>query len=238
MYCRKISIMRKPSFLFIILISLWITLSVFSAHSVTHANSGLTKEKALELRIMSFNIRFGVADDGENSWSNRREVLFGVIDDFNPDVVGLQEDFAFQTKEIIQALPGYGKIAVSDTRGSNRGIHNAILYRMDRFQVEEKGTFWFSDTPEVPGSKHWGNHRPIICTWAGLREKESGQVFYIYNVHLDYESPASREKSVVLLAHRITQKKNSDTFVVTGDFNSRESSVNIMYLKGGATLPG
>ncbi|GAI64347.1 unnamed protein product, partial [marine sediment metagenome] len=32
-----------------------------------------------------------------------------------------------------------------------------------RFNVDESGTFWFSDTPQVPGSSHWGNACVRIC---------------------------------------------------------------------------
>ena len=44
-----------------------------------------------ELRVMSFNIRYGTANDGANRWPNRRELVFGVLREHDCDVVGLQE---------------------------------------------------------------------------------------------------------------------------------------------------
>jgi endonuclease/exonuclease/phosphatase family metal-dependent hydrolase len=73
---------------------------------------------------------------------------------------------------------------------------------------------------------------PRNCTWARLIEKESGQAFYFYNTHLDHLSQRSRKKSVLLLSRRISARSNPDAFILTGDFNAREKSVPIKYLKG------
>jgi len=43
------------------------------------------------LKIMSFNIRYGQANDGDNSWPRRRELVIGRIRAHDPDLIGLQE---------------------------------------------------------------------------------------------------------------------------------------------------
>ena len=43
------------------------------------------------LRVMSYNIRLGVADDGTNSWPNRREATGAMLDCVQPDIFGVQE---------------------------------------------------------------------------------------------------------------------------------------------------
>ncbi|MHC4206894.1 MAG: exonuclease/endonuclease/phosphatase family protein, partial [Planctomycetota bacterium] len=106
----------------------------------------------LELRVMSFNIRYGSANDGENHWKNRKEMVFDVIRNHPSDVVGLQEALRFQIDEIRKEHPIYGEIGVAREDGNNEGEYSSILYRTDRFGVGESGTFWFSDTPEVAGS--------------------------------------------------------------------------------------
>ena len=58
----------------------------------------------LELRIMSFNIRYGSANDGDNHWKNRKEMVFDVLRDHKPDIVGLQEALDFQIAEIRKAV--------------------------------------------------------------------------------------------------------------------------------------
>jgi endonuclease/exonuclease/phosphatase family metal-dependent hydrolase len=104
--------------------------------------------------------------------------------------------------------------------------------------VDESGTFWFSDTPEVPGSSHWGNACVRICTWARFVEKKSGRAFYVFNLHLDHVSQPSREKSAVLLAQRVHHRKYKDPFVVTGDFNTGENNPVVKYLKCKTSLSG
>jgi endonuclease/exonuclease/phosphatase family metal-dependent hydrolase len=111
-------------------------------------------------------------------------------------------------------------------------LHNIIFYDATRFVLSEEGTFWFSDTPHVPGSKGWGNIIPRTCTWARLIEKDSGRAFYLYNTHLDHLSQRSRKKSVVFLTERIHMRPFPDPFVLTGDFNAQERSAPIQYLKG------
>ena len=192
----------------------------------------------LEVSVMSFNIRYGTADDGENRWQNRRQMVFGLVGKYDPDVVGLLVALGFQIEEICKALPRYAMIGGGRDDGKTKGEYSAILYRRERFEVEQGGTFWLSDTPEVPGSITWGNACTRICTWARFIERKTGKTFYHYNLHLDHISQPSREKSVVLLAERIRNRKNSDPLVVTGDFNAGENNQAILFLKGKTTVPG
>jgi len=192
----------------------------------------------LEVSAMSFNIRYGTAGDGPNHWDKRKELVFDVLRKHSPDVVGLQEALGFQINEICKALPQYAMIGVGRDDGKTKGEYSAILYRHERFEVEQGGTFWLSDTPEVPGSITWGNACTRICTWARFVERKTGRAFYHYNLHLDHISQPSREKSVVLLAERIRSRKNSDPFVVSGDFNAGENNPAILFLKGKSAVPG
>jgi endonuclease/exonuclease/phosphatase family metal-dependent hydrolase len=98
--------------------------------------------------------------------------------------------------------------------------------------VLDSGTFWFSDTPEQPGSKTWGNDITRICTWARFRDATGGTL-YVFNVHLDHESQPSRERSVQLLATRIRGRAApGDPVLVTGDFNADEQNPAIRWLLG------
>ena len=197
---------------------------------------GTAAKGGLELKVMTFNIRYGTADDGENRWENRRQTVFDVLRENQPDVLGLQEALDFQIDEICKAIPEYGRLGVAREDGKTKGEYCAILYRQNLFDVNESGTFWFSDTPNVPGSSHWGNANIRICTWARFVEKKTGAAFYHYNLHLDHVSQPSREKSAVLLAHRIHDRKHPDLFIITGDFNAGENNPAITYLKGKTAL--
>lgn len=188
---------------------------------------------------MSFNIRYGTAKDGENEWPARRAMLFDVIRESDADLIGLQEALAFQIDEILTAVPGYAVVGVGRDDAARAGEFSAILFKKDRLRVADAGTFWFSDTPEVPASKSWGNSITRICTWARFIDRD-GRGFYHFNLHLDHQSQPSRERSTVLLRQRITARAfPSDPVIVTGDFNVGEQNpaLSTLVSKSDAAAP-
>ncbi len=189
-----------------------------------------------DLLVMTFNIRYATADDGENNWDKRKDLAVDVLRRYHPDIVGLQEALRGQLDDIRAVLPEYGELGVGRDDGKTKGEYSAILYRQDRLDVSDSGTFWLSDTPEVPGSTTWGNQITRICTWGRFVPKSSGRAFYLFNTHLDHISQPSREKSVALLAERIQKRKHPDPFLVTGDLNSGEDNPAVRYLKGQGQL--
>lgn len=183
------------------------------------------------LTVMSFNIRYGTARDGEDAWEYRRDAVIELIDSSRVDVLGVQEALHFQLEEIAEALPRYRRIGVGRDDGVEAGEYSAILINSSRLEVVDEGTFWFSDTPDVPGSTSWGNDIPRICTWARLGDIESGRSFSVYNVHWDHLSQPSRERAAELLIERVGRRGGpADPVIVTGDFNAGESNPAFRYL--------
>jgi endonuclease/exonuclease/phosphatase family metal-dependent hydrolase len=201
--------------------------------------SGAQPATADTLRVMSFNIRYGTANDGDNHWSLRRGQLFDVLRERDADLVGLQEALATQIDEIETAVPGYAAIGVGRDDAARAGEFTAILYKVSRFRVADAGTFWFSETPEVPASKSWGNTITRICTWARFIERD-GRGFYLFNLHLDHQSQPSRERSVELLRQRIAARSfPGNPVIVTGDFNAGEDNpaITMLVRRGDAAAP-
>ena len=193
----------------------------------------------LQVGAMSFNIRLGLAPDGDDHWNLRQDLVVDVLrgsgtDDVPGwDVVGVQEGLVFQLMFIDDELPGFARAGVGRNDGLESGEFSAIYYLADRFELLEEETFWLSNTPEVPGSTSWGNTITRICTWVRLRERETGDAFYVFNAHLDHQSATSRERAVELIADRIASRANlSDPVIFTGDFNTSELSRPIRYLVG------
>lgn len=193
-------------------------------------------DDSLIIKIMSFNVRYGSANDGQNSWIFRKEMVVEIIKDNNPDIIGLQEDNMFQVDYLLNALPEYSAIKSKGTRGYHTGLFNSIFYNRSRFSVEDSGNFWFSDQPDIQGAVQWDNNRSRMCTWARLKEKNFNQSFYFYNSHLDHKSGLSRKNSVIILSDRIINRDFPDPFLVIGDFNAGERSSEIRFLKGKASL--
>ena len=178
-----------------------------------------TEDRSLPFTVMTFNIRYGTAPDGEHHWHLRQELVYSLLKKEAPDIVGLQEALNFQIDAVLTQLPDYRRL----------GEYSAILYR-PRFRVLESETFWFSDTPEVAGSKSWGNTITRICTWARFADDSTGKNFYVYNLHLDHQSQPSREKSVELLLQKINTRAFEEPVVVMGDFNAGEQNRALLEL--------
>lgn len=190
---------------------------------------------ASELDVMTFNVRYGTANDGPDAWDKRRALFMDTIKARMPDVLCVQEALRFQLDEIREAMPEYAEAGVGRDDGRIKGEYAAILYKRDRWRVDEEKTFWFSDTPDVPGSKGWGASLPRICTFVLLTERKTNRMVHVYNVHLDNASAQSRARSAHLLAEAVlTTRMIGVPAVVTGDFNEGEGGVVVHYLTGRA----
>jgi endonuclease/exonuclease/phosphatase family metal-dependent hydrolase len=174
------------------------------------------------IRVMSFNIRYGTAADGDNAWPLRRALAFAVVRDFAPTVLGVQEALRFQLDELRSVFAHLGEVGVGRDDGVTAGEYSAILYDSRRLRVLDSGTFWLSDTPGTPGSRHWGNRITRIATWARFHDTSLDATFYVFNTHWDHESQRSRERSARLLIDRINDRPHADPVIVTGDFNAGE----------------
>jgi endonuclease/exonuclease/phosphatase family metal-dependent hydrolase len=193
--------------------------------TVDPASDGLT------VGVLSFNIRYGTANDGINSWPHRKELVYDVIRRQDSDFVGLQEALRFQIDAIRESVPEYDEVGVGRDDGKAAGEYSAILYKSDRWRAVDSGTLWLSDTPDAPGSMTWGNEITRIVTWARFVEKQTGRAVWLFNTHFDHISQPSREKSAELLASRIANREPLDPVIVTGDFNAGEDNPAILHLK-------
>lgn len=174
------------------------------------------------LQVMSFNIRYGTARDGADRWEVRKPRLIEVMRRHPAQVVGLQEALIGQIDDLRAAFPRYQVVGVGRSDGNTSGEFSAILYDTGRLQLLRSDTFWLSETPRVPGSKHWGNTFERICTWAHFRDLKGGGYFYVYNTHLDHQSQPSREKGTDLILRRIASRRPEDPVILTGDLNADE----------------
>ncbi len=174
-----------------------------------------------ELKVMTFNIRYGTANDGENSWPHRRDAVFEFLRSASCDVMGMQEVLIGQLHEIQAAIPYLHWVGVGREDGAMSGEYAAILYDSRKVTALSSNTFWFSDTPEVVGSISWGNRNVRICTHGSFQMGD--RQFELYNIHIDHESAISRLKSVELLSNQIQNRMHHGPVFVTGDFNEGES---------------
>ena len=172
-----------------------------------------------EVKVISYNIRLINSKDGPNEWKYRAEASPAMIKDYAPDIFGVQEALAAQLKYLQKALPKYECIGVGREDGVSKGEHMSIFYNTKTVELLDWGTYWLSETPEVP-SKGWDAACKRTATWSRLRMKNSGKEFFYVNTHLDHRGKEAQQKGLDLIVKRIAAM-NPDglPMILTGDFN-------------------
>jgi endonuclease/exonuclease/phosphatase family metal-dependent hydrolase len=187
-----------------------------------------TEPRGVDLRVMSFNIRYGTAPDGDNQWKNRKGLVYDLLKESGCEVIGLQEALRGQVDEILGELPAYRDFGVGRDDGKHAGERSSILYNAQVLALDaddtSRGTFWLSDTPEVVASRSWGNSIPRVVTFAKFVHTGSGETFWVYNTHFDHASAQSRAKSAAALLNHIGLHAGDSPVIVMGDFNAGEKS--------------
>ena len=103
--------------------------------------------------VMSYNIRLGSVDDGENHWNIRKDKVKDLINYYEADFVGLQEAQKFQINYLLQDNSFYDFIGKPRDDGENSEF-SCIFYLKNKYKALEQNTFWLSETPEK-STKSW-----------------------------------------------------------------------------------
>lgn len=178
------------------------------------------------VRVMSYNIRYGTAKDGDNHWDKRKDFLVETIKAFDPDLLGTQETLGFQRDYLAEKLTGYDTLGVGRDDGKEAGEMTALYYKRSRFEKLDGGHFWLSETPDIPGSKSWDTSLTRMATWVKLRDRTQAKAkpIVFFNTHFDHRGDQARLESARLLRRRVAEAGKTARVIVTGDFNAGEDS--------------
>jgi len=188
---------------------------------VAFGTAALTAQRADDnLHLMTFNIRYGTADDGANSWPNRQALVADIIDRYSPDVLAIQEGLAFQLEDLAEVLDDYRKLG-QHRDGGQEGEFSGLFVDEGRVRVMEWGEFWLSPTPYAQGSIGWDAALPRMAVWADLEVLGSGEIVRVYGTHFDHRGETARLESARLIARHA---EDAPTALVMGDFNAGEDS--------------
>ena len=179
----------------------------------------------VSLKVGTYNIRLQPGDKGTpNAWESRKADFLNLLRRLDLDAFGLQEVCPGQAEYITNNLPQY--VLVGEHRNADRvsGEASPVLYRKDRFDALKCGTFWLSETPDVPGVKGWGAACPRVCSWMWLKDRKTGKTFCFANTHTDHVSALARKEGMLLIIRRMHEFAPPGTPVIfTGDHNCRET---------------
>ena len=183
--------------------------------------SDARKKDSEGLKVMSYNIRYGSAEDGTNSWQYRWPATISMLNEVQPDVFGVQEALDFQLTLVSEMARNYKNVGVGREDGKHDGEHMAIFWNKKTVKMLKWGTFWLSETPEKP-SMGWDAACFRTATWALMKDKKTGKKFYFVNTHLDHVGKEARKLGLKLIVDRIDDiNPEKYPMVLTGDFNVR-----------------
>ena len=194
-------------------------------------SSAQKQTRDYDLKVMSYNIRLGTAKDGTNSWEYRYPATAMMLKDQMPDVFGVQEAFNFQIKFIEENFTDYDSFGVGRDNGKSEGEFMSIFWNKKTVKMIKGGTFWLSETPEKP-SKGWDAACKRTATWALMKDKNTGKLFYFVNTHLDHKGAEARRKGLELIVSRIDEiNPKGYPMILTGDFNIKPDNEALVGLE-------
>lgn len=172
-----------------------------------------------ELKVMSYNVRYDNAEDGENAWDFRKHATIAMLNDVLPDVFGVQEALPHQIAYISEQAPVYKNVGVGRDDGISKGEHMSVFWNTETIEMLQWGTYWLSETPDVP-SYGWDAGCRRTATWTLMKDKRNGMKFFFVNTHLDHKGVEARKNGLQLVVDNIAAM-NPDGYpmVLTGDFN-------------------
>ena len=179
-----------------------------------------------DLHVMTYNIRRRlphVMPGSPDRWNTRRPLVRRILAAEQPTILGVQEALADQVDDLADALGsryrwiGYGR------NPSGRGERCPIFYDAERLELTHWRQLALSSTPEVAGSRSWGNLVRRVVVEAEFTDRATGARVLASNTHLDHLSTRSRLESARYLVARASAAIAAEpdaAIVVTGDVNA------------------
>ena len=171
---------------------------------------------------MSFNVRQSKAKevDPNNSWTNRKDACLTMLKETMPDVVGFQEvqmgdQWPFFRDGMHESHDGY---AIGRRDGNVKGETSGFLYNRTKLTLLEHGTFWLSETPEVP-SLSFDEKYYRSATWGIFKVARSNKCFLYINTHMGLTYNSQTQGFKVILEKLPQLNPDGYPVVITGDFN-------------------
>lgn len=164
--------------------------------------------------VLTLNIRFGLADDGPNSWRFRREVFPALFKQQSADFMAFQEVNNFQADDLAGILEGYDRVG-QRVPAPPFWQNNVIFYRRPWICIHYEH-FFLSPTPDIP-SRFRESRWPRQCTLA-MFEAGERRIICI-NTHFDFKATVQTASAAVIL-DRLARIAPEASTVLMGDFNA------------------
>ena len=169
--------------------------------------------------VMTFNIRYENPGDGMFAWDSRKEMVFWLIEKYDPDILGIQEALKGQMDELDASLNAYSWSGAGREDGLCKGEYVPVFFRKDRFELAGEGHFWLSQNPAKPGSMGWDAACTRMVTWIKLSEPQTRIEYFVFNTQFDHVGEEARLKSAQLLSDSVRHIAHQNPVIIMGDLN-------------------
>ena len=173
------------------------------------------------IRTISLNLR--IAKNAEQHNQGIREPrIAAFIRDQKPHTLGVQESSDFWRDRLDATLDGY--VRVQPNQEIPETFKNYIYYDPKAVRLVDGGRFYLSETPDEI-SKGFGSRFYISCGWGIFKALDTGKQFVHMNCHLDAFIEEARKSEIAIVLERARVFAEKYPVIITGDFNSRETSI-------------
>ncbi len=164
--------------------------------------------------VLTLNLRFGLADDGSNSWRYRKQCYPSLLEKYRADFIGFQEANDFQVNFLKKILTEYEFIGQRSP--SPPFWQNNIIFYKKTWTCILQEHFFLSPTPTIP-SRFRESLWPRQCT-AGVFKYDNHRLICI-NTHFDFDVSVQVE-SAKLIMERQSRLPSDVPAILMGDFNA------------------
>ena len=169
------------------------------------------------ISVFSLNLRFGLADDGPNSWEFRKKGFPILLNEHLSDFMAFQEVNDFQGDFLKSILTGHHDIG--KRKPSPRFWQNNLILYKECWRCIKWEHFFLSVTPDIP-SRSPGSKWPRQCT-IGLFERND-QSLIVINTHFDFDEKVQVESANCIIK-RLSRFPTDVPAILVGDFNCTPS---------------
>jgi endonuclease/exonuclease/phosphatase family metal-dependent hydrolase len=176
---------------------------------------------APDLHVMTYNIRRRLPHLNPRSpdaWAERKHLLRRTLSAERPTVLGVQEALLDQALFVAEVLGDDYRWIGRGRDADGRGEYCPLFWDARRLELRSWRQLALSDTPDVPGSRSWGNMIPRIAVHAHFVDRATGEPLQVVNFHFDHLSRRSRVESARLV--RGLAGAGDAAFLAFGDANS------------------
>lgn len=189
------------------------------------------QKKDTPIRFANYNMRVILDRDSlDRAFTQRKPFIIKRISDHDFDIIGAQEVNDAMKEALMEDLKGTYEVIGEGRRADRKGEGTPIFYKTSRFELIDWGSFWLSETPDVPGSKNWDASVERIATWSKFLDKITGRKFFYINTHFDHKGPESRTMAAKITLDKARELCGGLPVFVTGDLNTNSTSEAIAIL--------